>query len=212
MLLKLETNKRFQHLLEFSIVKHIQELLQSLSNIPKKAYDFIAGRHHILRFYPQHLTSYAVVYINYPKVIFITFLFMPRVITMLMFLLDIFYYNRFQSIPLLLIKIYLYMIYFQCEHEKDFYAKHLDFEYLTQGIRISIKREPPNIIDALNYDEMLRFSNHIINTWIICKHILRYIKTITDTENHYGSFGARNQPELRDAYEFIKGECRPAKP
>lgn len=164
------------------LIKKCEEIL----NYPKDVVNILALKYPLLRNPLRIITSYFAVYINYPKIIVILLIYLPRIIVTFTFILDIFIFHNFnyfyKSLILLLIpvilKSFLYIVFFQTKNGKEFYEAHLNIQYAPGGVIINIKKEAPNIENALTYEQMKLKSEIIYDNWIICTRLLSYINSI----------------------------------
>lgn len=176
----------------FSVYKHFQNFLNIILNAPKNLYEYYSDKYNIFTKQIETSASYLVAYYNSERnqYIFLTiFIYLPRMLVATIFVLDIFYFKKFDyfynSLILLLVplitKIYLHMIFWQSKLMYEYSEFFLDITSVENGVILNLKRTP---IRGKTIEWMIEKYDVLCNFWHIGTKLnnVHYWISIKDTK------------------------------
>jgi hypothetical protein len=151
----------FSKLLTNSYVLSWLRIKDFITNAPYKLYEIIFNTINLRHFVVVTATPLKVYY-NYPKITYILFFILPRVVVSTIFIIDLCYNQQFtyfyNSLVLLLIPVitysYLYAIGHLTHVNITFIDKHLDIVRSHGEITVSVKTVQPTFEDAMDITDI----------------------------------------------------------
>lgn len=186
-------------ILELNIIKKLQSLIQEyILNAPEFLYKQIT-KNIDLQPLLEKPASYFTAYCNYPKIIVIGFLELPLILVSTFFIIDNifflnlkhFYISLSFLIPLLLMRIWLFIIMSYSIRWLDHLAQFLNVFYITNENRYLVTIKPDKELPiSETFPIPLIKAKFIVlcNFWEIYSKIYSFIKHIDSYRNSYKSY------------------------
>jgi hypothetical protein len=154
-------NSLFSKLLTNSYVLSCLHIKDFIINAPYRLYEIIFNTIN-LRYFVVETATPLKVYYNYPKITYIIFFILPRVIVSTIFIIDLCYNHQFtyfyNSLILLLIPLitycYLYTVGHLTHVNITFIDKHLDIVRSQGEVTVSIKNIQPTFEGAMDISDI----------------------------------------------------------
>ncbi len=173
-------------LLSYNFIEKIKDIVSKIANAPKELYEQLDDTKFPLPFLHTQLASYIAAYIKYYRLLTFLLIFLPQILVVNVFLIDITYFHQlkffYKSLILLLIPL-LTKCYFFITHSsnlgaRNFWELHLEITKYPNGINVTLKNEAPIGDNMLTLTAMRENYEFICNSWYICNKLVEYFNNI----------------------------------
>ena len=143
--------------------------------------------------------SYFTAYCNYPRIIVILCLQLPLIIVSSCFLMDILFFDNLKHffssltllIPLLLMKLWIFVLFSYSKRRLDYLSQFLNINYLENRKQFILRLKPDHELPILNNFTIFQIKEKFIvmrNFWEIYSQIYSFMQHIYTIRDHSSSY------------------------